>query len=111
MWINYDKNHFMDTENGMIVINTCDLKNIQPSDIKGYDFISIQPTPMKTYELCLYDKLQKDFIDSTLFPNCKDRAEALSRVKRVMMRQGLRLSNYGYTLKKTNKVKEYDCDD
>lgn len=108
MWINYDRNHFMDTENGMIVINTCDLKNIQPSDIKGYDFILTPPT-LKTYEFCLYDKLQKDFIDSTLIPNCKDRAEALSRVKRLMMSQGLRLSKYGYTLKKTNKVKEYIC--
>ncbi len=65
---------------------------------------------MKTYELCLYDKLQKDFIDSTLFPNCENRDEALARVKRVMCRQGLRLSNYGYTLKKTNKVKEYFVD-
>jgi hypothetical protein len=60
---------------------------------------------MKTYELCLYDALQKDFIDSTLFPNCKDRGEALGRVKRLMMFQGLRLSDYGFTLKRTNKVK------
>jgi hypothetical protein len=65
---------------------------------------------MNTYELCLYDKLQKDFIDSTLFPNCENRDEALARVKRVMCRKGLRQSNYGYTLKKTNKVKEYFVD-
>lgn len=65
--------------------------------------------PMNTYELCLYDKLQKDLIDSTLFPNCENRDIALSRVKRVMCSQGLRLSNYGYTLKKTKKVKEYSC--
>jgi hypothetical protein len=68
---------------------------------------------MKTYELRLYDKNTiyqgKYLIDSTLFPNCKDRAEALSRVKRVMMSQGLRLSNYGYTLKITKKIKEYSC--
>lgn len=62
---------------------------------------------MFTYELCLYDKLQKDLIDSTLFPNCKDRNEALSRVKRVLLSQGLRLTQFGYTLKKTKKVKEY----
>ena len=65
---------------------------------------------MKTYELCLYDKLHKDLIDTTLIANCKDRNEALSRVKRLFMFQGLRLSNYGYTLKKTNKVKEYLVD-
>lgn len=65
---------------------------------------------MKTYELCLYDKLQKDLIDTTLIANCKDRNEALSRVKRLFMFQGLQLSNYGYTLKKTNKVKEYLVD-
>ena len=65
---------------------------------------------MNTYELCLYDKLQKDFIDSTLFPNCENRDIALSRVKRFLCSQGLRLSNYGYTLKKTNKVKEYSTD-
>ena len=62
---------------------------------------------MKNYELCLYDKLQKDLIDSTLIENCKDRNEALSRVKRLMMYQGLRLCEYGYTLKKTNKVRIY----
>lgn len=62
---------------------------------------------MFTYELCLYDKLQKDLIDSTLFPNCKNREEALSRVKRVLLSQGLRLNEFGYTLKRTKKVKEY----
>ena len=61
---------------------------------------------MKNYEFSLYDKA-KYFIDSTLIVNCKDRDEALSRVKRLMMYQGLRLSNYKFTLKKTNKVKEY----
>ena len=65
---------------------------------------------MKTYELCLYDKLQKDLIDTTLIDNCKDSNEALSRVKRLFMFQGLRLSDYGYRLKKTNKVKEYLVD-
>lgn len=66
---------------------------------------------MFTYELCLYEKNTiyqgKYLIDSTLIENCKDRDEALSRVKRLMMYQGLRLSNYKFTLKKTNKVKEY----
>jgi len=62
---------------------------------------------MFTYELCLYDRLQKDLIDSTLFPNCENREVALARVKRVLMSQGLRLSQFGYTLKKTKKVKEY----
>ena len=108
-WINYDRNHLMNTDSGMIVINTTDLDNIKPSDVKGIENLLYPPQTMKTYELCLYDKLQKDLIDSTLFPNCKDRAEALSRVKRLMMSQGLRLSNYGYTLKNTKKVKEYSC--
>ncbi len=62
---------------------------------------------MKTYELCLYDKNTiyqgKYLIDSTLFPNCKDRAEALSRVKRKMISQGLSLSKYSFTLKKIDK--------
>lgn len=62
---------------------------------------------MNTYELCLYDRLQKDLIDSTLIANCENRAVALQRVKRMMMFQGLRLSQFGYTLKKTKKVKEY----
>jgi len=64
---------------------------------------------MKNYEFSLYDKANY-FIDSTLIENCKDRDEALSRVKRLMMYQGLRLSNYKFTLKKTNKVKEYLVD-
>ncbi len=61
---------------------------------------------MQNYEFSLYDKA-KYLIDSTLIENCKDREEALSRVKRLMMYQGLILSRYRYTLKKTNKVKEY----
>jgi hypothetical protein len=61
---------------------------------------------MQNYEFSLYDKA-KYLIDSTLIENCKDRDEALSRVKRLMMWQGLRLSSYHFTLKKTNKVKEY----
>lgn len=109
-WINYDRNHLMNTDSGMIVINTTDLDNIKPSDIKGIENLSHKtPQPMNTYELCLYDKLQKDFIDSTLFPNCENRDIALSRVKRFLCSQGLSLCNYGYTLKKTKKVKEYDC--
>ena len=103
-WINYDKNHLMNSDNGMIVINTTDLDNIQPTDVKGFDIISYPPKPMNTYELCLYDKLQKDLIDRTLFPNCENRDIALSRVKRVMMSQGLRLSNYGYTLKRKKYI-------
>ena len=64
---------------------------------------------MKNYEFSLYDKA-KYLIDSTLIENCTDRNEALSRVKRLMMRQGLTLSKYKFTLKKTNKVKEYLVD-
>lgn len=63
---------------------------------------------MKTYELCLYDKLQKDLIDSTLIENCDNRNDAMVRVKRLMMYQGLRLGEYGYTLKVSNKVKQYN---
>ena len=37
---------------------------------------------MKNYEFSLYDKA-KYFIDSTLIENCKDRDEALSRVKKI----------------------------
>jgi hypothetical protein len=36
-WIHYDKNHLMNTENGMIVVKTADLDNIKPKDIKGFD--------------------------------------------------------------------------
>lgn len=61
---------------------------------------------MQNYEFSLYDKA-KYLIDTTLIENCKDREEALSRVKRLMMYQGLTLSRYRYTLKKTNKVKVY----
>jgi hypothetical protein len=66
---------------------------------------------MKNYELCLYEKNTiyqgKYLIDSTLIENCKDRTEALVRVKRLMSYQGLTLSKYKFTLKKTNKVKIY----
>ena len=66
---------------------------------------------MKNYELCLYEKNTiyqgKYFIDSTLIENCKDRDEAMVRVKRLMMYQGLTLSKYKFTLKKTNKVRIY----
>lgn len=63
-----------------------------------------------TYEFCLYYKNDKqNMIDSTLIPNCDNRGVALERVKRLMLTQGLRLSKYHYTLKKTNKVKEYSC--
>jgi hypothetical protein len=64
-----------------------------------------------TYEFCLYYKNDKqNMIDSTLIENCIDRNEALSRVKRLMLYQGLYLSKYKFTLKKTNKVKEYLVD-
>lgn len=70
---------------------------------------------MKTYEFCLYDKgsnkLQKDLIDSTLFQNCENRNDAMQRVKNLMMRQGLRLSEYGYTLKISKKVENVDLFD
>ena len=63
---------------------------------------------MKNYEFTLYCKHDKTcLIDSTLIENCKDRDEALVRVKRLMMRQGLYLSSYHFTLKKTNKVRIY----
>jgi hypothetical protein len=66
---------------------------------------------MKTYELCLYDKLQKDLIDNTLFYDCENRNDAMQRVKNLMMRQGLRLSEYGYTLKISKKVENVDLFD
>lgn len=55
---------------------------------------------MKTYQFRLYDKRQKYLIDSISIENCKDREEALSEVKRLMLSQGLVLSRYGYTLNK-----------
>ena len=64
---------------------------------------------MKNYEFSLYDKA-KYLIDSTLIENCIDRNEALVSVKRLMSYQGLTLSKYKFTLKKTNKVKEYLVD-
>jgi ubiquinone/menaquinone biosynthesis C-methylase UbiE len=54
---------------------------------------------MKTYQFRLYDKQEKYLIDSISIENCKDRDEALSKVKRLMLSQGLILSRYGYTLK------------
>lgn len=54
---------------------------------------------MKNYQFCLYGKPQTHLIDSTIIENCKDRREALSKVKRLMLSQGLILSRYGYTLK------------
>jgi len=40
-WVHYDRQHLMNVENGMIVIKDCDLDNIQPTDIKGYDILKI----------------------------------------------------------------------
>ena len=71
---------------------------------------TLEPMESYTYEFCLYYKNDKqNMIDSTLIPNCHKRGVALERVKRLMLTQGLRLSKYHYTLKKTNKVKEYSC--
>ena len=39
-WINYDKDHLMNKENGMIVLKGTNLKDIQPKDIKGFDMLS-----------------------------------------------------------------------
>ena len=36
-WVNYDKNHLINTETGMIVLKQTNLKDIQPKDIKGYE--------------------------------------------------------------------------
>jgi len=36
-WIHYDKDHLMNTEDGMIVVKTADLNNIKPNEIKGFD--------------------------------------------------------------------------
>ena len=76
-----------------------------------YSYICLHKTRerMKNYEFSLYDKA-KYLIDSTLIENCIDRNEALVRVKRLMSYQGLTLSKYKFTLKKTNKVKEYLVD-
>jgi len=39
-WVNYDKYHLINTENGMIVLKNTNLNDIQPKDIKGYDMLS-----------------------------------------------------------------------
>ena len=62
---------------------------------------------MKTYELSLFHKQQKFLIDRTLFPNCIDRKDAMVRVQKLFLVQGLSLSKFGYTLKKTDKVKHF----
>ena len=36
-WIHYDKDHFMNTESGMIVVKSADLNDIKPKEIKGFD--------------------------------------------------------------------------
>jgi hypothetical protein len=36
-WVNYDKNHLINTETGMIVLKETDLNDIKPNDIKGFD--------------------------------------------------------------------------
>ena len=58
---------------------------------------------MRTYELCLYDKGNKTkfgLIDSMVFKDCINRDIAIERVKRLLMFQGLTLSQYSYSLKK-----------
>lgn len=61
---------------------------------------------MKNYQFYLYGKPQKHLIDSTVIENCKDRTEALSKVKRLMLSQGLTLSRYGYGLKLLTKKQD-----
>lgn len=36
-WVNYDKNHLINTETGMIVSKGTNLKDIKPKDIKGFE--------------------------------------------------------------------------
>jgi antirestriction protein len=36
-WINYDKDHLMNKNNGMIVLKTTNINEIMPKDIKGFD--------------------------------------------------------------------------
>lgn len=36
-WIHYDKNHLMNVKDGMIVVNTANLDDIKPKEIKGFD--------------------------------------------------------------------------
>ena len=38
-WVCYDRNHMMNTESGMIVINEADLDNPLPKEIKGFDML------------------------------------------------------------------------
>ena len=57
---------------------------------------------MRTYELCIYDKGNKTkfgLIDSMVFKDCINRDIAIERVKRLLMFQGLTLSQYSYSLK------------
>ena len=42
-WVHYDREHLMNIENGMIVLKGTNLKNIQISDIKGYDILLYFP--------------------------------------------------------------------
>ena len=42
-WVHYDREHLMNVTNGMIVLKTCDLNNIQPIDIKGFDILIYKP--------------------------------------------------------------------
>ena len=65
---------------------------------------------MKTYILTLYskhgEKSKYTLIDSKKFENCENRDVALERVKLLMMRQGLYLSNYKFTLASEKKAKK-----
>ena len=36
-WRKYDDAHMINLINGMIVSNSCDLDNIQPTDVKGFE--------------------------------------------------------------------------
>jgi hypothetical protein len=42
-WVHYDREHLMDVTNGMIVLKTCDLNNIQTIDVKGFDILMYFP--------------------------------------------------------------------
>ena len=68
---------------------------------------STHPECLNVIVKSVSEQQQKFLIDRTLFPNCIDRKDAMVRVQKLFLVQGLSLSKFGYTLKKTDKVKHF----
>lgn len=111
-WNNYDENHLINTETGMIVVKTADLTNIKTSDIKGFDILDPKGyskgggvgEPKISYNKywskhdgTVYD--QKVKIDRATFEKLKDNVQSEIALKYPRKSEYVSTSGYEFYLK------------